>query len=142
MKTILLFLAVALSACAHQNSGIRVYEPVTRVDKSGHTYQKSELVASVATDMPGLSKLTVGKLEATFSGQTMQVQEAIYDRKGNYVCTLNQVYLPGVYPSHTIKAQGEATARIFDAGAAGVTGAILSSTGVAAVGSGFSTIIK
>ena len=137
---IVLSAAVSLSGCAHQNSGIRYYEPIAAVDKAGHVYQRNALVASVATDMPGLTELRIGKLSATFSAQTMQVEDAIYDRKGNYVATTHSVYLPGVYPSHTIKAQGEATAKIFDATAAGVTGGILAGAGVSAAGSGLSSI--
>jgi hypothetical protein len=123
-----------VSGCAHQNSGIRYYEPVQKVDRNGNTYTKNEIVASIATDMPGVESVEVGKLAIKFSGEAMQTEEAVYDRKGNFVTKLTQRYLPGIYPSHTIKAQGEATARVTDAAAAGVTGAVLSGGGAAVAG--------
>lgn len=123
-----------LTGCAHQNSGIRYYEPVTKVNKDGNRYQKQELVASIATDMPGVTSLTVGRLHVEWIGEAMLTEEAVYDRKGNFITKLSQRYLPGFYPSHTIRAQGEATARVVDSSAAGVTGAVISTGGAAAAG--------
>lgn len=105
------------------NSGIRYYEPVTRVDKTGHIYQKNELVAAVETDMPGLKELKIGKLTATFSDKVMQIQEAAFDKKGVYVATLNQSFPAGMYASRTIEAKGRAMKKTIDSTAAGVSGA-------------------
>lgn len=132
---VMLAVAVLLGGCAHQNSGIRIYEPVTKVSKTGAIYQKTEIVASIATDMPGLKSLRYGKFYAEWSGEAMQTEEAVYDRKGNFIAKLSQRYLPGLYPSHTIRAQGEATARVVDSAAAGVTGGLLSA-GAMATGAG------
>ncbi len=132
MRTLLLLFIVLLTGCA--TSGIRYYEPVTRVDKAGNQYQRNELVAAVETDMPGLSQLRIGKLEATFSGQTMQCQEAVYDRKGNYVAPLNQTYLPGMYSSHTIDAKGKAYREIINSTGAAGTGILATLGGVLVTG--------
>jgi hypothetical protein len=121
-----------LSACG--TSGIRYYEPVTRVDKAGHRYQKNELVAAIETDLPGLSELTVGKLSLKFSDKVMQIQEAAFDKKGNYVATLNQSLPAGMYASRAIDAKGRAMKKIIDSSASGVTGAAAMIGGAAVTG--------
>lgn len=124
MKSFLLILALALVGCA--SSGIRYYEPVKRVDKAGHEYQRNELVASVETDMPGLQELKIGKLKATFTAQTMTAQDAVYNRAGNYVATLTNTLPSGIYPSRTVGAKGVALSRTLDSAGAAATGTITS----------------
>jgi len=138
MKTLsiafLIILTGFLGGCAHQNSGIRYYEIVNKETSEGRKYQSTALIASIATDMPGVKSLSVGRLNIEWTDKIMQIEEAIYDRKGNFITKLSQKYLAGMYPSHTIRAEGEATSRVVDATAGGVTGAVISTGGAAAVG--------
>ena len=115
-------LCLLLAGCA--TSGIRYYEPVTRVDRNGHLYQKSELVAAVETDMPGLTRLDIGKFHAKFTPTTMIVQDAVYDRSGTYVATLTSTLPQGMYPSRTISAKGVAMSHAIDSAASAATGTI------------------
>jgi hypothetical protein len=136
----ILQLSALIFLCACGTSGIRYYEPVTRVDKAGHKYQKNELVAAIETDLPGLSELTVGKLSLKFSDKVMTIQDAAFDKKGNYVATLNQSLPAGMYASRTIEAKGRAMKKIIDSSAAGVTGAAVMIGGAAVTGGATSWI--
>ena len=134
-KALALLLIAPLSGCGvFQTAGIKYYEPVVKVDKYGNRYQKHELVANINTDLPGVTSIDVGKLHIKFSDRVMTCQEAVYDRKGNYVATLNQTYLSGAYPSHNVTAQGAAGAKLFDSGAAGATGILATVIGTVATG--------
>lgn len=113
-----------MAGCA--TSGIRYYEPVTRVDRAGHAYQKAELVAAVETDMPGLARLDIGKFHAVFTPTTMVAQDAVFNRAGNYVATLQSTVPQGMYPSRTISAKGVAMQHAIDSAGAAATGTITS----------------
>jgi hypothetical protein len=109
MKAIIaIAIALALSACAHQNAGIRVYETaITKTDKGGEK-SKSHLIASISADIEGVSSIEAGPVRLVFQPG------------GKFIA------------SKVIKAQGEANKETVDSIAAGVTGGILSAGGVAA----------
>ena len=132
MRNLSLVLCLLLGGCS---SGLRYYEPVSRVDKAGRTYQHNEIVADIQCDAPGLTSLNVGKLSMTFSGETMTIQEAVYNRAGNWVATLTHQLLPGLYPSRTIAAKGVANSHTLDSAGATGTG-IISSVGTSLVTGG------
>jgi len=59
-------IALALSACAHQNAGIRVYgTAITKTDKGGEK-SKSHLIASISGDVEAVSSIEAGPVRLVF----------------------------------------------------------------------------
>jgi hypothetical protein len=136
MKNLCILIAIALlPACAHQNAGIRVYEPATETKADGSQRAVSRLVASISGDMPGLKDLTVGRVAMSFHTSVQGVEEEpVLNREGQLVAVRRTPILAGFFSSRTIAAQGKANRDTIDGVAAGVTGAVLSTGGAAFTG--------
>lgn len=106
---------------------------------------KSAKVASFAADFVGLKKFSMnfqtGDCELEFQqGLLIHEQYAVLNKNGELVGTLTRETASGIYVARVISAYGEAGRKVINAAAAGVTGAILSTAGPVALGSGLSAI--
>lgn len=150
MKNLINILAtiamVVLTGCAGSDvlsPGIYVYEPgvSTSTGKDGVVKSKdvSVKVLRITSDLAGVESVNYKDLSIKFGKPTVS-QYAIYNKKGDYVGVVTKTDVPGVYNSTVIASTGEATKKIIDSFASGITGAILSFGGPIALGSGISAI--
>lgn len=136
----LFLIAACLSGCAYQNAGLRVYRPITRVDKNGHTFQRMVLSQEISADLPGIKMIEVDGIRLTFNPGSFSSQQPVYDRKGNVTNIITVTAPHGFYTSNVIKSQGEAFSKSIDSGAAGATGVLATVAGSVVTGGAISAL--
>jgi hypothetical protein len=139
----MLCVAAAVSGCTP--IGMNFYKPMTFQKADGTTGVKSVKVASFAADFVGLKRFSMnfqtGDCTIEFQEKLLiHEQYAVLNKKGDLVGTLTRDVAPGIYVAKVIEAYGEAGQKIIKAGAAGVSGAILSAAGPVSLGNGLSAL--
>lgn len=129
-------LCLGLGGCAHENASMRFYGKVKSKDpKTGIVSERTALLASLAGEMPGLKKVTVGNSIVEFDEDAKGTETTqILDKDGKVVSIITRDVLPGFYAAPTITAQGDANKKAIDAGGAAGTGIALSTFGPPALG--------
>jgi hypothetical protein len=135
--------SVFLSSCTP--IGMNFYKPMTFQKADGTTGVRTVKVASFAADFVGLKRFSMnfqtGDCTIEFQEKLLiHEQYAVLNKKGDLVGTLTREVAPGIYVAKVIEAYGEAGQKIIKAGAAGVSGAILSAAAPVPLGNGLSAL--
>jgi hypothetical protein len=114
---IFVFIAILLlltPGCVHP--GIRLYEPVSGSDRQGNPETRTQLVAAIHADMPGVSEIQSPSVRIAFAqaGSGTVVRTAVLNKARTRVIGWNESpVVSGVFVSEPTRAWGDAFAKSF-----------------------------